>query len=92
MIDQKQYADMIEAIGASHAACMETDEIPFDAAFRAACEQNACGFYNRCWTCPPDAGSIDVCMARIRRFSNAVVFQTILPLEDSYDIDGIILN
>lgn len=88
MIDKKQYADMIEAMGASHAACMDTDEIPFDAAFRAACEQNVCGFYNRCWTCPPDAGSIDACMARVRRFPHAVIFQTIMPLEDSYDIDG----
>jgi predicted metal-binding protein len=88
MIDATQIVKQVEQLGAAHAAAVETEEIPFEAAFRAACEQNACGYYGRCWTCPPDSGSIEECMARVRRFSHAVVFQSISPLEDSYDIDG----
>jgi predicted metal-binding protein len=88
MIDAERIAHQIEELGASHAAYIKTKQIPFEKAFRAACEQNACGFYNRCWTCPPDAGSIDACIALVQSFPHAILFQTISPLEDSYDIDG----
>ena len=88
MIDGGQIARQIEEMGASHAAYVETKGIPFEKAFRSACEQNVCGFYNRCWTCPPDAGSIEACMGRVQAFPHAVLFQTISPLEDSYDIEG----
>ena len=88
MINATQIVQQIEEMGASHAAYVETNDIPFEEEFRAACEQNACGFYNRCWTCPPDAGSIEACMARVKVFPSAVLFQTISSLEDSYDIEG----
>ena len=88
MIDEGRIVRIIEEMGASHAAYVETKDIPFEKAFRSACEQNACGFYNRCWTCPPEAGSIEDCMARVKVFPCAVLYQTISPLEDSYDIEG----
>lgn len=88
MIDAEQIVHQIEEMGASHAAYADTNDIPFEESFRAACEQNACGFYNRCWTCPPDAGSIESCMSRVKAFPHAVLFQTIRALEDSYDIEG----
>lgn len=88
MLDGKQIALQIEEMGAFRAASVETKDITFDAAFRAACERNACGFYNRCWTCPPEAGSIEDCMARVQEYPHAVLFQTVTPLEDSYDIEG----
>ena len=88
MIEAKQIVRLIEEMGASHAAYVETKDIPFEKAFRSACEQNACGFYNRCWTCPPDAGSIEDCMSRVKEYPHAVLFQTISALEDSYDIEG----
>ena len=88
MMDVQQVIEQIESLGAQHAAAIETAEIPFEAAFRAACEQNVCGFYNRCWTCPPDAGTINECIARVTVYPHAVVFQTISALEDSFDIEG----
>lgn len=85
---EEQYVKEIESMGAAHAASIEANEIPLNAAFRDACEKNYCGYYNRCWACPPDAGSIETLMARVRSFRHAVVFQTISPLEDSFDIEG----
>lgn len=84
----EQYAEEIERMGAAHTAAIPAAEIPFDASFRDACVQNYCGYYDRCWTCPPDAGEIGELIARVRSFDQAVVFQTISPLEDSYDIEG----
>lgn len=88
MTQGRRFATEIEAMGAAHAAYLPTAEIPFDPSFREACKQNACGYYGRCWTCPPDAGEIETLIARVMRFDHGVVFQTISPLEDSYDIEG----
>ncbi len=88
MENRESYASEIEQMGAAHAVAIQTSDISFEVSFRDACEKNYCGYYNRCWTCPPDAGKIEDLIARIRSYSNAVVFQTISPLEDSYDIEG----
>ena len=69
-------------------AAVSTGEIRFDPAFRALCEQNACGFYGACWMCPPDAGEIRALMARARAYDRAIVFQTVHPIADSFDIEG----
>lgn len=63
-------------------------DVPLDASFREACRQNACGFYGRCWTCPPDVGAIDALQARLRSYSRALVLRAAYPLEDALDIDG----
>ena len=67
---------------------IETAEIRFDPAFRAACEQNACGFYGACWMCPPDAGEINALIARAKTYEHAIVFQTVQEIADSFDIEG----
>ncbi len=75
-------------LGADHAAAIPVSKIETDAGFRSLCEQNTCGRYGKCWTCPPDVGDIDTLMKTIRTFDYAVVYQTIGMLEDSYDIEG----
>ena len=62
--------------------------INFRREFRAACEQNTCGKYQKCWMCPPDVGDIDEMIARAKTYENALVFQMVEPLEDSFDIEG----
>lgn len=74
--------------GADNAAVIPVSKVETDAGFRSLCEQNTCGKYGKCWTCPPDAGDIDILMKTIRTFDYAVVYQTIGKLEDSYDIEG----
>jgi len=63
-------------------------ELRFDASFRALCEQNSCGYYGACWTCPPDAGPIGPLMEKARSYERALVFQTVFPIEDPFDIEG----
>lgn len=66
----------------------EVSQMRFDPEFRALCERNSCGFYGACWTCPPDAGSLEELIGRVRGYERALVFQTVFPLEDSFDIEG----
>lgn len=81
----------VEKILAKHNAphaVVKVDEIRFDPSFRTLCEANSCGYYGKCWTCPPDAGTIDALMQKAKSYQNALVFQTVSKLEDSFDIEG----
>lgn len=84
----RKLTEQVIAQGADRAAVLAVSEIELDAGFRSLCESNACGNYGRCWMCPPDAGDIEELMEEIRTYENALVYQTIGLLEDSYDIEG----
>jgi len=76
------------ALGATHAAVIPISAVETDASFRTLCEKNVCGNYGRNWMCPPDAGDIGTLMARLRTYRWMLVYQTVSPLEDSYDVEG----
>ncbi|MBQ3084868.1 MAG: DUF2284 domain-containing protein [Clostridia bacterium] len=82
------YVETALAFGAKNAAIVAVDEIELEAKFRELCASNACGMYGRCWTCPPDIGEIDALMEKLRSYRSALVYQTIFPLEDSFDFEG----
>ena len=82
-----EIADILLEHGARYGEA-EVSQFRFDPEFRALCEKNTCGFYGACWTCPPDAGTLDELIARVRGYERALVFQTVYPLEDSFDIEG----
>lgn len=69
-------------------AQISTGEIVFSPAFRAVCAKNACGFYGSCWMCPPDVGELDPLIAQVKSYAYALVFQTVHPIADSFDIEG----
>lgn len=74
--------------GASNAAVIDGSQIVLSAQFRTICESNQCGGYGQCWMCPPEIGEIGPLMDRVRSFPKGLLYQTISPLEDSYDIEG----
>ena len=75
-------------LGAFRAEIVNVSDISLDASFRTLCESNACGNYGRNYTCPPDAGTIDELMKKIKSYHQALVYQTVGTLEDSYDFEG----
>jgi len=85
---EKNLVDTVEKNGAARAAVVSVDKITFRREFRAACEQNSCGKYGKCWTCPPDVGDIDEMTTRAKTYKHALIFQTIGQLEDSFDIEN----
>ena len=78
------------ASGATRAAALPAERVALDAAFRDICQSNACGNYGRCYMCPPDVGDIHALMARVGEYASAVLYQTVHPLEDSYDYEGMV--
>jgi len=90
-MDDSTYQSLIKIAiqaGAAGAGIAAVDQITFRREFRAACAQNTCGKYGRCWMCPPDVGDIDDLIAQAKAYSHVLVFQSINPLEDSFDIEG----
>ncbi|NLD88303.1 MAG: DUF2284 domain-containing protein [Clostridiales bacterium] len=82
--------DFALSLGASNASFVAVSDVVFDTSFREACERNACGKYGKFYTCPPDVGAIEDLISRAKEYLQAFVFQTISPLEDSFDIEGML--
>lgn len=90
MIDLDALTRSIAALGAHRVGTAVVEDIEFEPDFRKLCESNACGMYGRSWMCPPHVGEVEELIARAESFRWAVVFQTVDPLEDSYDFEGMI--
>lgn len=74
--------------GADRAVAIKQEQIVYDRAFRDLCRQNRCGRYGRYYVCPPDAGDIDALIAQAKTYPQAVLYQSVYPLTDSFDIEG----
>ena len=84
----ERLADKVLSLGAFKTSVIEAGRIKTDRAFRDMCASNACGMYGRCYMCPPDVGGIDKLINEIDSYDYALVYQTVSPLEDSYDFEG----
>ena len=74
--------------GAFAAAVIEAKDVVVDVKFREMCASNLCGNYGKCWTCPPDIGSIESLINELSAYKNVLVYQTVGELEDSYDFES----
>ena len=75
-------------LGVTRTGEVAVADIVFNAAFRDACVANSCGKYGTNWSCPPGVGAVETLIARAREFSRGLVIQTVWPLEDAFDFDG----
>ncbi len=80
--------ERILELGATDVRILNMDQIVTDKQYRELCASNACGNYGKCYMCPPDIGEIDLLISDLRKYSKALVYQTVHPLEDSYDFEG----
>ena len=89
MLNQKVIDD-VKNMGVSAAAWFDIGDggIKFDVRFRQLCEQNTCGSYGRNYMCPPSVGGFDDCVSEVLSYEQALIIQTIHPLEDSFDYEG----
>ncbi len=86
--DTEAIIEKLQQFGVFKTGIVAVKDIVFDPAFRKLCESNSCGKYGKCWTCPPDAGEINELIAQAKQFDEAVIYQTVGELEDSYDFEG----
>ena len=84
------FIDTALRLGAKKAAVIPAQQIVLSAEFRAICQSNGCGMYDRCWMCPPHVGEIESLMEQVRSFRYGLLYQTVSNLEDSFDIEGML--
>ena len=75
-------------LGVTRIGEVAVSDIVFNPAFRDACAMNQCGKYGTNWACPPAVGEPAIVEARARQFTRGLVMQTVWPLEDEFDFDG----
>lgn len=85
---QQKVKEALESLGLTRYGVVPVGLIVFSEAFREACESNQCGKYGSNWSCPPGVGEPAELIARARRFQSGLVLQTVWPLEDEFDFDG----
>ncbi|MEI7898714.1 MAG: DUF2284 domain-containing protein [bacterium] len=87
MLDHK-IEQALQELGVTRYGVVPVSEVVFEEAFRASCESNQCGKYGTNWACPPGVGGAAALIERARRFKHGLVVQTVWPLEDMFDFDG----
>ncbi len=87
MLDENVRA-CLAALGVTRCGVVPADRIVFNEAFREACASNQCGRYGTSWSCPPGVGAPADLIRRARAFRNGLVLQTVWPLADAFDFDG----
>lgn len=78
----------IKNLGISAAAVFPVGEIRFDNIFRKMCKDNLCGKYGKNYKCPPSVGEPEDLKNEVLSYETVILIQTIYPLEDSYDFEG----
>ena len=87
-MDEARLIQTALASGATGADMVAGADVALDPSFRALCAQNSCGRYGRCYVCPPDVGPVEELIAQVRSFDRGLLYQTVSPLQDSFDIEG----
>ena len=87
-IDTNLLISGIKTTGASTVAVFPVNEIKFDGIYRDMCKDNLCGRYGKNYKCPPYVGEPEDLKAEVLSYETAILIQTVYPLEDSYDFEG----
>ena len=87
-MDEERLIQTALDCGATGADMVGQDGVIMDPSFHSFCEENSCGMYGRCYMCPPDIGPVEELIAQVRSFDRGLLYQTVSPLEDSFDIEG----
>ena len=72
-----------EALGLS-AAVMDTKSLVFKPEYRAFCEENLCGNYDRNPACPPESGTVEEMIEKALGYEKTLVLQTTCGQEEDY--------
>ncbi|MHC1694412.1 MAG: DUF2284 domain-containing protein [Eubacteriales bacterium] len=86
--DKAVISRMASDKGATGSAVFSVSEIKFSDVYRKMCQQNLCGSYGKNYMCPPAVGELDTLIAKVRGYESCLLIQTVTPLEDSFDFEG----
>lgn len=85
---QQQVFDLLSPLGLNQVSAIPVESLVFDDSVRKICESNGCGRYNKTWMCPPGVGPVADWEKKMKGFPNAVMFNYVGKIEDSFDFEG----
>lgn len=74
--------------GFTYAAPLATGSLEFRDEVREMCSSDRCRNYDRSWSCPPAAGTLDVIRRKAQRYGSGIVVQTSGETAGSFDTAG----
>jgi predicted metal-binding protein len=89
-VDKKDIKAICRDMGAYNVSEARVSELEFSQEIRNLCKANACGRYGSNYTCPPFVGELSELIEKVKKFQDIVVWQNVYPLEDSFDIEGML--
>ena len=87
-MDYQSLSDLVARCGFTATAPLDVSTIELKSDVRKMCEENTCGMYDRCWSCPPGCGSLEECTGKLRQFTRGILVQTCGEVEDSFDFEA----
>ena len=87
-MDTEKVLAIAKNAGFSQVGELDCDTIRLMPEVRKMCEDNTCGMYGKCWSCPPGCGSLDECENKVRKYKKGILVQTVGEMEDSMDIEA----
>ncbi|MGI6221428.1 MAG: DUF2284 domain-containing protein [Coriobacteriales bacterium] len=79
--------ELAKTHGFEFVATTTADRLQVREEVRAMCAADSCHAYGRNWACPPAIGGLDEFQAKIDSFSDVVVVETVMELEDKFDFE-----
>ncbi|MDR1165564.1 MAG: DUF2284 domain-containing protein [Deltaproteobacteria bacterium] len=87
-VDENALLASIKALEPTACSPMAVSDFTFRLEFRALCEANRCGHYNKKWTCPPLVGEAEDLINTVKSYQRGVLYQYIGQLKHSMDWKG----
>ena len=87
-MDYTTQIEMARAAGFDAAGELDITKLEFLQDVRDMCSADKCHNYNRSWSCPPAAPSLEEMRDKVLKYSGGVLVQTVTQLEDSLDYEG----
>jgi len=87
-MDKERMLEWAKSFGFSDGAIASADCMVYKPEFRASCEENRCGGYDKRWSCPPGAGEPEALIEKAKAFENVLFLDYTHPLEDCFDYEG----
>jgi len=88
MLDYDALKKAAQTAGFEEVALLRADSICLHQEVRDMCASGKCSQYGHNWTCPPHTGSLEECSARIAAYNRGILVQTVQPIEDCFDGEG----
>ncbi|MBS6195530.1 MAG: DUF2284 domain-containing protein [Clostridiales bacterium] len=88
MTEEKMQQEAL-AKGFTHAVFMDVKDFVFKRELRKYCEENLCGNFGKNVSCPPICGTPEEMEEKVKKYSRALVLETVNQVNNMYDAEEI---